>query len=150
MSVAEQSNFLQAFTDRHRCFSELLRFSQQQRALIDSDDYTQLLAILGSKQRVIGRLEEIGRMHPALGQDWKQQRDSLPAADRSLCDEQLAATEVLLEELMELERTSTDQLARRRDETQLELHRVTTGAQAQAAYRDSLAPRTHRHLDVGQ
>jgi len=150
MSAADQSRFLQTFSDRRQCFSDLLGFSAEQLSLIESDDYTRLLAILGSKQRVIGRLEEISRMHPWLWQEWQRHRDGLDSELRAACEKVLAETEDVLAELMQHERNSTTHLSRRRDETQFQLHRVTAGAQAQAAYRDSLAPRTHRHLDVGQ
>lgn len=143
-------DFLQTFTDRRHCFAELRALSLEQLSLIDTDDYSRLLSILGSKQRIIGRLEEIGRTHPLLWQDWKLRRDRLESDTRTDCDAILAETEAILADLLEHERASTDHLSRRRDETQLQLQRVTTGTQAQAAYRDSLAPTTHRHLDIGR
>ena len=143
-------DLLQAFTSRRQCFAELLELSREQFRLIDEDDYTRLLRILGSKQRIIGRLEEIGKTYPRLGQEWKTRRDRLSTATRRACDETLAATDAMLAEIMEQERISTEHLARRREETRLQLQSVAAGAHAQTAYRDSLAPVTHRLLDVGQ
>lgn len=150
MTSSSVLEFVPAFTERRQCFAELLAFSRAQLALIDSDDYTRLLSLLGSKQRVIGRLEEIGKLHPRLWDAWRTARTQLPPVERATCERLLAETEALLAELLEHERVGTEQLARRRDHTQLELQDVTTGSQAQSAYRDSLAPATHRHLDIDQ
>jgi hypothetical protein len=83
-------------------------------------------------------------------QEWHTHRDSLPPAFRQSCEETLAESERLLGELMEHERISTEFLARRRDETRSQLQQISAGSHAQAAYRDSLAPVTHRVLDVDQ
>lgn len=143
-------DFLQTFTDRRQCFVELLLLSREQLSLIDGDDYQRLLAVQGSKQRIIGRLEEIAKAAPRLGQEWKNCRDQLAPADRKACEAALAETEAILAALLEQERISTEYLQRRRDETQLQIAQLTAGEQAQSAYRDSLAPVTHRHLDINQ
>lgn len=145
-----ESDYLRTFRERRQCFAELLLLSREQLGLIDGDDYPRLLAILGNKQRVIGRLEEIGKSQPRLGQTWQSQRDRLTPAARRACDETLAETESILATLLEQERISTDHLASRREATRQQLECVTAGAQVQEAYRDSLAPVTHRHLDLDQ
>lgn len=143
-------DFLQTFTDRRECFAELLKLSREQCELVDGDDYPRLLSLLGSKQRVIGRLEEIGKSRPKLGQEWHSRRDELPAISRQECDHVLHETEVILAELLIHERMSAEHLTRRRDETRLQLSTIAAGAEAQTAYHDNLAPVTHRHLNVDQ
>ena len=143
-------DFLQTFADRRQCFAELLDLSRRQTALVESDDYSQLLSVLGGKQRILGRLDEIGRGRPALWQAWRDQRDRLPAGLRRDCEQALAESERLLAELLEHERVSTEALLRRRDQTRRELQTVAAGSHVNHAYRDSLAPITHRHLDTDQ
>jgi hypothetical protein len=141
------TDFLTLFADRRQCFAELLELSRRQLELVEADDYTQLLGLLGGKQQILGRLEALGRGRPALWDDWRSGREHLPPPARQACDEVLAETEALLARLLEHERTSTEALARRRDQTARELRTVAAGSRVNLAYRDSFAPLTHRHLD---
>ena len=150
MSVVKPPHFLQTFHERQKCFAELLDLARTQLESITNDDYTALLTILGNKQRVIGRLEEITRTQPQLWQDWQSGRDALDPYNRSACEASLAETEAILARLMEHEHISTEHLTRRREETQLQLQSIASGTRTNNAYRDSLAPVTHRLLDVGQ
>ncbi|MBI3864709.1 MAG: hypothetical protein HY290_22760 [Planctomycetia bacterium] len=140
-------DFIKTFHDRRQCFAELLALSERQLGLVESDDYTQLLGVLGGKQQIIGRLEAIAGDAPRLWDDWRRERDRLPQATRDACEQTLAETQSLLERLLEHERVSTETLSRRRDETQAQLRSVTGGARVNQAYRDSLSPLTHRLLD---
>lgn len=142
------TDFIAVFRDRRQCFAGLLELSRQQLALVETDDYTQLLALLGNKQQIIGRLEAIAAGAPRLWDDWRRERERLPAESRAACERTLAESEALLARLIELERAGTETLARRRDQTQEQLRSVTGGARANLAYRDCLAPVTHRHLDT--
>jgi hypothetical protein len=148
MSLA--SDFLTIFADRKQCFADLLDLSQRQLGLVEADDYTQLLGLLGGKQQIIGRLEALGRIRPALWDDWRAERERLAPSARKACEETLAQTEALLARLLEYERVSTEALARRRDQTARELRTLAAGSRVNQAYRDSLAPVTHRHLDRDQ
>jgi hypothetical protein len=143
-------DFLQTFADRRQCFVELLELSRRQLGLVESDDYPQLLGLLGGKQRIIGRLETIGKARPRLWDDWRQARDRLAPRDRQACEQTLAETEALLAQLLEHERISTECLARRRDQTAQQLRAVATGSRVNQAYGESLAPATHRHLNLDQ
>lgn len=143
-------DYVAMFGERRKCFAALLELSRRQSGLVETDDYTELLNVLGKKQQIIGHLEEVGSRRPHLWQEWRRDRDRLPKAARQACEISLAESESLLAELMEHERVSTETLARRRDETRRELQSVTSGVRVNHEYRDSLAPVTHRHLDVGQ
>lgn len=142
------AEFLQIFNDRRRCFAELLELSRAQQQLAESEDYDRLLALLAGKQRVIGRIEEIGRARPELSREWRASRDALSSVSRDACEQILTETETLLRELMERERVSTAILAERRDETRRQLHTVAAGSRVNDEYRDSLAPATNRFLDI--
>jgi len=141
------TNFLTIFADRRQCFADLLELSQRQLELVEKNDYAQLLGLLGGKQQIIGRLESLGRSRPGLWDDWRSDRNQLAPLARQACEEVLAQTEALLARLLEHERTSTETLARRRDQTARELRAVAAGGRVNQAYRDSFAPVTHRHLD---
>lgn len=143
-------DFLETFGDRRRCFAELLELSQRQLALVEQDDYPQLLGLLGGKQKIIARLELIGRSRPRLWEEWRAERDCLAPPVRQACEQTLAESEALLARLLEHERASTDTLVRRRDHTARQLRAVATGSHVNHAYGDSLAPATHRHLDTDQ
>lgn len=144
------AEFLQVFHERRGCFAELLRLSREQSELVESEDYDRLLSLLAGKQRVIGRLEEIGRARPELWRLWRASRDSLTGVSRRTCEEILVETETMLSELMERERVSTEALTKRRNDTQRQLHCVAAGARVNDEYRDSLAPATNRFLDLDQ
>ena len=142
--------YLILFRARQQCFEDLLSLANAQLAFIEQDDYTGLLGLLGQKQRSIGRLEELARTHPNLISEWRQQRDSFPANERQACESALETSESLLETLMQLDARCTDIIAARRAQTQQALRSVNAAAETQTAYRDTLAPVTHRHLDIGQ
>jgi hypothetical protein len=143
-------DYITTFEDRRRCFADLLRISQSQLELVETDDYSQLLRLLGGKQQIIGRLEAIAGLLPRLWDDWRRDRERLAPQVREACEQTLAETESLLAELLEHERVSTESLARRRDQTAQQLAAVAGGSRVNQAYRDSLAPVTHRLLDLDQ
>lgn len=143
-------DFLKTFVDRRQCFADLLELSKRQLGLVETDEYSQLLGLLGGKQQIIGRLEKIGKAQPRLWEDWREERDGLAPPARQACEQTLAETEALLAQLLEHERVSTEGLACRRDQTAHQLRTVAAGSRVNQAYRDSLAPATHRLLDTDQ
>ena len=144
------NEFLQTFAERRQCIAGLLELSQRQLDLVEADDYSRLLGLLGGKQQIISRLEEMGRGRPRLWDEWRQERGRLAPDVRQRCEETLAETEDLLARLLEQERISTECLARRRDDTARELRSVAAGSRVNQAYGESLAPVTHRFLDRDQ
>lgn len=150
MSPCGQSEFLHIFKVRREYCQALLELSRQQRELIDTDDYPQLLELLGQKQRLLGRLEELGKLRPRLWEEWHDERERLDSDSRADCDRVLADAEAVLSQLLDEENASTNLLSRRRDETQRQLQAISAGAQAHSAYHDNLSPATPRHLDIGQ
>jgi hypothetical protein len=143
-------DFITTFKDRRQCFADLLHISRTQLGLVETDDYPQLLRLLGGKQQIIARLEDIASRNPQLWDKWRGERQRLAPEARAICEQTLAETESLLAELLEHERIATETLARRRDQTADQLAAVAGGSRANQAYRDCLAPVTHRHLDLDQ
>jgi hypothetical protein len=143
-------DFIATFADRRQCFADLLQISRSQLALVETDDYARLMRLLGGKQQIIGRLEAIAGREPKLWEKWRLERERLAPQTRAVCEQTLAETEALLAELLEHERVATETLAHRRDQTAQQLAEVAGGSRVNQAYRDCLAPATHRHLDLDQ
>lgn len=143
-------DFITTFKDRRQCFADLLQISRSQLGLVETDDYSQLLRLLGGKQQIINRLEAISIREPQLWDKWRRERERIAPGARQDCEQTLAETESLLAELLEHERIATETLAHRRDQTARQLAAVAGGSRVNQAYRDCLAPVTHRHLDLDQ
>jgi len=141
-------DYLKLFKAREATFVELLRLSTLQWDRIVADDYDGLLDVLGAKQRLLGRLEELSTVFPAVVERWRQDRDGLDAAVRTECERLLAATEATLARLNDQERTCSDELTKRRDETRDELCQVAGGRVAAGAYRAAETTDGARWLDV--
>lgn len=145
-----RANFADLFRKRRDQFSALLGYSRRQSDLIQADDYTELLVVLGQKQGILSRIDEINKQFPGLQDQWRQWRDHLDADTRDTCDRLLDETERILAELIEHEQASTVRLTERRNATQRQLEAVSEGSRVHQAYRDAVPPATHRHLDVDQ
>lgn len=148
MELSRDLDFVSAFRTRREFCRALLEVSRQQAALIASDDYAELLDVLGHKQRLLDGMRQHTQQTAAVWSQWRQARDGLPEKPRSTCEQLLAETEAILAELVAHEKDSTDLLTTRREATQRELLAVSRGAHAHEAYRDHLAPMTHRHLNI--
>ncbi len=148
MITISLDDFVSVLEARRSHCQSLLDLSRRQIELIERDDFVQLLEILGSKQRLLGRLDEIGRSHPHLRRQWHSLRKTIDPEIRDECEHLMAEIESLLAETMQEERSSTDLLTQHRNRTQEQLRSVSSGSQVHAAYLGNLAPATHRHLNV--
>jgi len=138
------------FDQRRKCVADLLDLARRQEALVASADYARLLALLGAKQGLIGQLAELSRRQSDCQDLWVDRQRLLPPDVLQSCERLLNETEALFEELLRRERATTESLAAQRDQTQRQLQSIAQGGRANQAYRDSLAPCTHRLLDVDQ
>ena len=150
MTELAVSDYLTIFHSRHEHSRKLLELSRRQMSLISNDDYTQLLVVLAQKQRVLGQLDEIGNRFPDLWKTWRAGRNCIDDGQREDCEHILAETEAILAQLIQEETASTEHLTQRRDSTRKQLRDIAKGSEVHDAYRDSLAPVTHRHLNVDQ
>lgn len=149
MQSAETPNFLKIFAAHRECCREMLELSREQRQLIERDDYTELLAVLGKKQKQLKRLDEFSKHRPQIRSLWRAHRDGLHEDVREECEELLLQTETDLAELVSQERECTDRLQSRRIDLHGELKNISQGERVSEAYRETLAPATHRRIDVG-
>lgn len=150
MNGSPTFDFLRIFAAHRECCGRLLELSRNQDRLIIEDDYTQLLVVLGKKQKVLNQMEEFGKHRTRIGELWKLQRDTLDAQTRRQCEQLLSETETDLAELVRQEHHSSRRIEQRREATQRDLQNLDQGERVNEAYRDCLAPATHRRLDVGQ
>ena len=148
----DRLDFSYLFRVRRDYCRALLELSRGQDVLIETDDYTQLLVILGQKQGILGRMEELNRGQPQLWETWRAQRGQLDPGARALCETLLGETEAVLAELHDQEQASTERLAQRRNATRLELTTLTQGVRAHDAYAHvgSAGADSGYRLDIGQ
>lgn len=112
----------------------LVELGQSQVEFIDAGDYTQLLKLLGVKQRVLGGLSDV---ESALGPFKEQAPESRPwptTGDRLRCQEQLRRCEELLRMILNQEQASEQQMVTQRDEHTRQIESLQFTARAQSAY----------------
>jgi benzoyl-CoA reductase/2-hydroxyglutaryl-CoA dehydratase subunit BcrC/BadD/HgdB len=150
MTLTSLNDIFNVLKERRTHCRELLDLSRRQNRVIDANDYSTLLNILGHKQRLLGRLDELKRRHPELGQQWQILREAGPATLRRECDEVISEIEAILAELMQTEKDGADELSQRRDATRRQLESIAQGIHINETYRDNVAPYSHRFLDINR
>ena len=138
-------------TRRGTC-RQLLELSHAQLAHIQRADYTGLLRLLTEKQNLLSQQDALSQRYPntVLRQWWVESRENLDPAWKQRCRYAMQETEQILEQLLSHEQQCTDLLTQQRNATYDQLQTISQGSRVHAAYRDNLAPLTHRHLDVDQ
>lgn len=149
MADSHSNDYLSLFQTRHDQSRILLTLSKQQQQAIEHNQMDDLLSILGRKQKVITAMEVLSKQQPELWKNWKHERDQFSEHIQRHCDRLLQETENFLAQLIQQEQQDTDALTKRRDETKTQLEQISQSVQTNQAYRDNLAPATHRHLDIG-
>src|SRR5580698_3429718 len=129
MNLATLEDVLDVLKQRHAHCRQLLDLSRRQNRVIDASDYSSLLGILGQKQRVLARLDELKRRYPELGEQWTALRDQGRPEVRSQCEGIISEIEAMLAELVQTEKVGAEQLIRRRDTTQKQLESIAQGFQ---------------------
>lgn len=150
MTSTQMIDYPKLFSVRLEYSKALLKLSFQQQDLINQDDYSGLLDVLGKKQRLLGQLDQYKKQLPMLWEKWKRDRDQLSAEKREACEQILSESESVLAQLLQNEDTSTQHMVVRRDRTKQQIQSLNQGERVGEAYRDSLAPVTHRHLNIDQ
>ena len=135
---------------RRKHCRDLLELSRRQIQFIETNDFTQLMATLAQKQRILGRLDEVKRRYPELSRQWVALRDSGMPAVRNDCESLIADTESILAELLESEKEGTTQLTERRDATRRQLEAVSQGVHVNQGYADTTPVLNHRFLNTNR
>ncbi|WP_339732167.1 hypothetical protein [uncultured Gimesia sp.] len=150
MNSTQMIDYPKLFSVRLDYSKALLKLSFQQQDLINQDDYSGLLDVLSKKQRLLEQLDQYKKQLPALWEKWKSDRDQMSAETRETCEQILSESEAVLAKLLHNEDTSTQCMVDRRDRTKQQILSLNQGEKVGEAYRDSLAPVTHRHLNIDQ
>jgi len=116
------------------CLEQLHELGRRQYDLIERDDMTTLLDVLAGKQRTLMTLQQIERgLDPFRGEDPQQRRWTTPQ-QRQTCSGQLDRCEALLDEIVQQEKRSEQELVRRRDRVASQLQGAHLACQARGAY----------------
>lgn len=150
MSLDTLEDILDILKHRQAHCRELLELSRRQNHVIDASDYSSLLGILGQKQRILGRLDELKRRYPGLGQQWTALRETGVPRIRQECEGIISETEAILAELVQTEKEGADQLCERRETTRRQLEAIAQGFHVNETYLDNVAPFSHRFLDTNR
>lgn len=122
----------------------LQTLSDRQRAALSQQNYDDLIALLGEKQVLLEQLAGCS----AVVHNWAAERVFLSAADRAEGEALLKEANQLLADAARREQDDVAELTQQRDSTQAALSEIASAGRVHTAYRDALAPATHRSLDV--
>jgi hypothetical protein len=142
------TKFVQSLDVRRGHCRALLELARRQHGLVVQAQYGPLLELLQHKQHVLDRLSEVSRSQSALNGGWPQLREQAGDAVQARVEQLMDEVEHLLKEVAEQESQALADLQTQRDETARQIAELSQGTQVQRAYADSLAPATHRRLDV--
>lgn len=112
----------------------LVELGQSQVEFIDAGDYTQLLKLLGVKQRVLGGLNDVESALSPFKDQAPEARPWPSAAERHRCQDQLRRCEELLRMILNQEQSSEQQMITQRDEHARQIEALQFTARAQSAY----------------
>jgi flagellar biosynthesis/type III secretory pathway chaperone len=127
-------------SQKHEVLEQMRQLIRQQTNHIDSGDTTQLLTLLGAKQRLLNMLHEVEKqLSPFRSEDpdsriWRSQQD------RQRCQQTAARCQTLLDEIMLLEKQCESEMVLRRDETAERLQGVHSADKARQAYAQNHQP----------
>ena len=124
----------QLIANKHDVLDQLRQLARRQAQLISDGDMVKLLAILASKQMLLGELQKVERsLDPYREQDpesrrWRSQEDRLRT--RQLVER----CKALLDEIMLLEKQGETELLQRRDAAAERLQGIHHASEARSAY----------------
>ena len=119
---------------KHDVLSQLSIVGHRQQEVVERGETTTLLELLAGKQKMIALLQQVERELAPFHGDDPQSRVWPSAEAREQCAQLSAECNRLLAEVVELERTSAERLAIRRNDVAEQLRHVHTASQARNAY----------------
>ena len=106
------------------------------------------MEVLATKQRVMGRMEEVQRRLVSFREGPQSWRDRLGPEGTQLCQSVLEETEQLLADLLEIEKQCEQKLICLREAAVEQLRQTDAGRQLNRAYLRETAPTTNRLVDL--
>lgn len=132
--------------ERRDLSCRLAELSERQRLALGDRDYESLIGILSEKQTLLERLAVLS----AAARNWSAERVFVSPGERAEGEALLNEGTRLLGEAARLETDDIAELTAQRNAAQAALQEISSAGQVHSAYRDALAPATHRSLDVGR
>ncbi len=121
-------------SEQRELYKQLAGLAEHQRSLIAGDDAERLLGILGTRQKIIDRLETLAdRMRP-YQQNWQAIRDRMPDLQGRRVDQLVAEVNTLLSTILAKDKADADTLAARKTATATAMTQLKTSKAAGAAY----------------
>ena len=119
---------------KHEVLVQLRAVGVRQTDLVASGEVAALLKVLSAKQVLINRLQELEReLKPYYAGD-PDQRVWRSPEDRARCAKQANECNVLLEEVVRLEKYGAEQMDQRKNEVAQQLQQVHAAAHVRNAY----------------
>lgn len=119
---------------RHACLTQLHKLGVKQSELVASCEISSLLRLLSVKNQLIVALQSIEQqLAPFQSQNPETRQWSSPAA-RERCGRQIAECQVLLDQVMQMERDNEQKMTERRDLVANQLQAAQSATTARRAY----------------
>jgi len=122
------------------CLARLRDMGEKQLELVRADRITELLQVLGAKQRVLIELQRIERELTPFRDQAPDKRRWRTSEMRRECAQQLEECERLLGTIVAQEKESERELVRRRDDLAAQLQGIHLASQARGAYTAQSTP----------
>lgn len=139
---------IDTLTQKRDCCRHLLELATRQQEPIRSGEMHALMEVLGNKQRVLGRMEEVQRRLAPLADLWQSRRETLEPDARNHCEELLTETEQLLARLIEQEKLCEQGLIQMRKSAMEQLQEADSGSKLNEAYSTASASESRRIVDL--
>jgi hypothetical protein len=119
---------------KHDVLVKLCELGRRQSETVDRGETTLLLQLLAGKQVMITELQQVERELAPFHSENPESRVWPTPAARAQCAQQAAECNQLLQEILELEKSSADRMTVRRNEVAAQLRHVYAAGQAREAY----------------
>lgn len=119
-----------------RCelLSQLWKLSQRQAQLVQSGDMPRLMSLLAIKQKLLNELQKLERHLDVFREQDPDRRVWRSPIERQRCRENAEKCELLLKEIIRVERECEGELVKRRADTAALLQGAHSAARASQAY----------------
>ena len=142
------TNILAALIQRkHECIVQLCALGQRQWTAIQDANMTQVLDVLALKQRVLTELQRMERLMEPYRHESPEERQWSTPELRERCAGQQQECEQMLQEIVQQEKVSEQEMIRRRDEAAARLEGFHQTRQVNDAYK-AAPPEGVRRLDL--
>ena len=148
MTAAAIESLFDALSQKRDCCRALVSLAKRQRVQISAGDLGPVLEVLATKQRVMGRMDEIQRRLTCFSQGPQSWREGIDRQQQRRCQSVLDETERLLADLLEIEKHCEEELVRFREAAAEQLRNTDAGRQLNRAYLDETAAPTNRFVDL--